>query len=178
MRITARFLENGRNSPAEATAEPPEPAEMDSDMVVIMAALFCALICLVGLALVARCAWLRRSASAAASPPPAPNKGLKKKALKSLPKVSFTGAMESEGDGRGGGGGGIAGGTECPICLAEFVEGDEIRILPQCGHGFHVSCVDTWLVSHSSCPSCRRILVVATCQKCGGGIVSDDPNRC
>ncbi|KAK1256567.1 RING-H2 finger protein ATL8 [Acorus gramineus] len=138
---------------------------MDSDIVVIMAALFCALICLVGLALVARCAWLRRSASAAASPPPAPNKGLKKKALKSLPKVSFTGAMESEG------------GTECPICLAEFVEGDEIRILPQCGHGFHVSCVDTWLVSHSSCPSCRRILVVATCQKCGGGIVSDDPNR-
>jgi len=41
-------------------------------------------------------------------------------------------------------------------------------VLPQCGHGFHVSCIDTWLGSHSSCPSCRQILVVARCQKCGG----------
>ncbi|GAB2300476.1 hypothetical protein Dimus_034519 [Dionaea muscipula] len=34
-----------------------------------------------------------------------------------------------------------------------FVAGDEIRMLPQCGRGFHVVCIDTWLVSHSSCPS-------------------------
>lgn len=40
-------------------------------------------------------------------------------------------------------------------------------MLPQCGHGFHVACVDTWLGSHSSCPSCRAPFAVARCQKCG-----------
>ncbi|KAK1303284.1 RING-H2 finger protein ATL44 [Acorus calamus] len=168
MRITMRFLENGHHPSPSERAEPPGTAELDSDIVVIMAALFCALICLAGLALVARCAWLRRSPSGA--PPPAPKKGLKKKALRSLPKASFTG---------GGGLAGAGAAAECPICLAEFAEGDEIRALPQCGHVFHVSCVDTWLESRASCPSCRRILGVATCQKCGGGVgvVSDDPNR-
>nr|ACN31022.1 unknown [Zea mays] len=32
--------------------------------------------------------------------------------------------------------------------------------MPQCGHGFHVACVDTWLRSNSSCPSCRRPIVL------------------
>ncbi|URD78109.1 finger protein [Musa troglodytarum] len=156
----ARILQ--ANSGLLPVAEPPEPLSVDSDMVVILAALLCALICVVGLALVARCAWLRRSAGA----PPAPkSKGLKKKALRALPKVSY--------DAAAAGGGGLA---DCPICLAEFVEGDEIRILPQCGHGFHVGCVDTWLVSRSSCPFCRRELVFAAaaaasqpsrCQRCG-----------
>ncbi|RVX15784.1 RING-H2 finger protein ATL80 [Vitis vinifera] len=83
------------------------------------------------------------------------NKGLKKKILRSLPKVTY--AAETAGNL-----------TDCAICLTEFVGGDEIRVLPQCGHGFHVGCIDTWLGSHCSCPSCRQILVVARCQKCGG----------
>ncbi|RRT34439.1 hypothetical protein B296_00057968 [Ensete ventricosum] len=157
---SARILQT--SSGLLPVAEPPESLSVDSDVVVILAALLCALICVVGLALVARCAWLRR-ASPGARPAP-PSKGLKKKALRALPKVSYGAAAAA--------GGRLA---ECPICLAEFAEGDEIRILPQCGHGFHVGCVDTWLVSHSSCPSCRRVLVVAAadapqpsrCQRCG-----------
>ncbi|XP_058100045.1 RING-H2 finger protein ATL80-like [Magnolia sinica] len=134
-------------------APPPEPVAVDSDVVVILAALLCALICVIGLALVARCAWIRRSS---ATPPQIPaNKGLKKKILRSLPKLSFDGAVNGK----------LA---DCAICLTEFADGDEIRVLPQCGHGFHVGCVDMWLGSHSSCPSCRQILVVARCQKCGG----------
>ncbi|XP_074586463.1 RING-H2 finger protein ATL8-like [Curcuma longa] len=121
-----------------------EPFSVDSDVMVILAALLCALICVVGLALVARCAWLRQGASAATL-----CKGLTEKALRDLPKVSY------------GGGAVDARLAECPICLSEFEGGDEIRILPQCGHGFHVGCIDTWLVSRSSCPSCRRVLVVA-----------------
>lgn len=145
-------------------AEPPEPLSVDSDIVVILAALLCALICVVGLALVARCAWLRRRIAGST---PAPNcKGLKKKALRALPKVSY-GAAEAASGAR------LA---ECAICLSEFVVGDEIRILPPCGHGFHVGCIDTWLGSHSSCPSCRSVLAVVAaapggqpsrCERCG-----------
>lgn len=168
----ARILQT--NSGQLPGADPPQPMEVDSDVVVILAALLCALICVVGLALVARCAWLRRSSSDPSPPPPPPNKGLKKKVLRSLPKLSYDGAVA------------VAGGrlADCPICLAEFVEGDEIRILPPCGHGFHVGCVDTWLGSHSSCPSCRRVLVVAPaapswCSRCGASSAAaadGDPN--
>jgi len=128
---------------------------------VILAALLCALICVLGLIAVARCAWLRRFSSRNPTPPVPPpppsvaNKGLKKKVLRSLPKQTFSEDFSGKL-------------PDCAICLTEFSAGDEIRVLPQCGHGFHVSCIDTWLGSHSSCPSCRQILVVARCQKCGG----------
>ncbi|THU65681.1 hypothetical protein C4D60_Mb05t06200 [Musa balbisiana] len=120
---------------------PSESVPIDTDVVVVIAALLCAVVSVTGLALVARCACLRRS------PVLPSNKGLEKEALRALPTISY-----------GAGGGGL---VECPICLAEFEEGDELRVLPQCGHGFHVGCVDAWLHSHSSCPSCRRVLVVA-----------------
>ncbi|KAG0484511.1 hypothetical protein HPP92_008590 [Vanilla planifolia] len=155
----SRFLKSSSASSPPVVS--PDTVRVDSDVVVILAALLCALICVVGLALVARCAWLRRSFSAARGDHPNPRqmKGLKKKALRSLPKTSFDEKEAARGV--------LA---ECPICLTEFVQGDEIRILPHCGHGFHVNCVDTWLGSHSSCPSCRQILAVAApsrCQCCG-----------
>ncbi|KAL2502609.1 E3 ubiquitin-protein ligase [Forsythia ovata] len=44
---------------------------------------------------------------------------------------------------------------QCYICLAEYEEGDKIRILP-CHHEYHVSCIDKWLKEiHSVCPLCR-----------------------
>ncbi|CAN0824976.1 RING-H2 finger protein ATL74 [Linum grandiflorum] len=46
--------------------------------------------------------------------------------------------------------------TECSICLAEFLDTDMVRVLPECSHGFHVACIDGWLASHSSCPNCRH----------------------
>ncbi|GAV65845.1 zf-RING_2 domain-containing protein [Cephalotus follicularis] len=154
-----RFL-GGVNS-TQPSPPPPPLAAVDSDFVVILAALLCALICVLGLIAVARCAWLRRLSSSSATNPRSPplppaNKGLKKKILKTLPKLTYSadsGATKS---------------SDCAICLTEFVAGDEIRVLPQCGHVFHVACIDTWFGSHSSCPSCRKILVVARCQKCGG----------
>ncbi|KAJ0228671.1 RING-H2 finger protein ATL5 [Hirschfeldia incana] len=44
---------------------------------------------------------------------------------------------------------------ECSVCLSEFEEEDEGRVLPECGHVFHVECIDTWFRSRSSCPLCR-----------------------
>ncbi|KAA3476835.1 RING/U-box superfamily protein isoform 1 [Gossypium australe] len=44
---------------------------------------------------------------------------------------------------------------QCHICLGEYEEGDQIRILP-CQHEFHMSCVDKWLKEiHGVCPLCR-----------------------
>lgn len=159
-------------------AEPPAAVNLESDFVVILAALLCALICVVGLIAAARCAWLRRvTGGASRGPPPQAkaNKGVKKKNLQRLPRFSY-----SAGDGSGEGGGATTkfGSTECAICLGEFVEGDEVRALPQCGHSFHVVCIDTWLGSRSSCPSCRQILVVARCQKCSDFPASTSSASC
>lgn len=46
----------------------------------------------------------------------------------------------------------------CPICIVDFEEGDDLRILPCEGHHvFHQSCVDPWLLElSSSCPLCRQ----------------------
>ncbi|KAL0653247.1 hypothetical protein Bca4012_095938 [Brassica carinata] len=44
---------------------------------------------------------------------------------------------------------------DCSVCLSEFEEEDEGRVLPKCGHVFHVDCIDTWFRSTSSCPLCR-----------------------
>ena len=46
----------------------------------------------------------------------------------------------------------------CPICIVDFEEGDDLRVLPCEGkHRFHQTCVDPWLLElSSSCPLCRE----------------------
>ncbi|KAJ0678452.1 putative transcription factor C2H2 family [Helianthus annuus] len=43
----------------------------------------------------------------------------------------------------------------CAVCLCEFTEHDKLRLLPVCSHAFHTHCIDTWLLSNSTCPLCR-----------------------
>ncbi|KZV28413.1 hypothetical protein F511_03216 [Dorcoceras hygrometricum] len=43
----------------------------------------------------------------------------------------------------------------CSICLADYKNSDVLRALPDCGHLFHLKCVDPWLLSHPTCPVCR-----------------------
>ncbi|CAN8313092.1 unnamed protein product [Cochlearia groenlandica] len=47
---------------------------------------------------------------------------------------------------------------DCAVCLCEFTEEDKLRLLPICSHAFHIVCIDTWLLSSSSCPLCRGTL--------------------
>lgn len=47
---------------------------------------------------------------------------------------------------------------DCAVCLCEFSEKDKLRLLPVCSHAFHISCIDTWLLSNSTCPLCRGTL--------------------
>ncbi|RLN01080.1 RING-H2 finger protein ATL74 [Panicum miliaceum] len=132
-------------------------------MVIILAALFFALLFAIGLNSVARCALRCGGRGAAgdaggrgggegassASGGTSCVRGIKKRALRSIPVEVY-------------GGGGVEGGDDareekvCAICLGEFADGEKVRVLPRCGHGFHVPCVDAWLLSRGSCPTCRR----------------------
>lgn len=47
---------------------------------------------------------------------------------------------------------------DCSVCLCEFSEKDKLRLLPTCSHAFHINCIDTWLLSNSTCPLCRGTL--------------------
>ncbi|KAL8158803.1 hypothetical protein V2J09_000340 [Rumex salicifolius] len=48
---------------------------------------------------------------------------------------------------------------DCAVCLCEFEPDDRLRLLPKCSHAFHTDCIDTWLLSHSTCPLCRSNLL-------------------
>ncbi|MCO5581886.1 hypothetical protein L7F22_035775 [Adiantum nelumboides] len=44
----------------------------------------------------------------------------------------------------------------CVICQEEYINGEQMRILP-CSHRFHCSCVDAWLTMwRAVCPICKR----------------------
>ncbi|KAK9110972.1 hypothetical protein Scep_018491 [Stephania cephalantha] len=51
--------------------------------------------------------------------------------------------------------------NDCSVCLSEFEYGESLRVLPKCGHAFHVHCIDAWLSSHTNCPLCRAPIVAA-----------------
>ncbi|CAI9753190.1 unnamed protein product [Fraxinus pennsylvanica] len=57
---------------------------------------------------------------------------------------------------------GLIEGTDCSVCLNEFQEEENLRLLPKCSHAFHVPCIDTWLRSHQNCPVCRAPIVSNT----------------
>ena len=45
---------------------------------------------------------------------------------------------------------------ECTLCLEPYAAGQTLTTLP-CGHQFHASCIETWLIHPQSrtCPLCR-----------------------
>ncbi|XP_062220547.1 RING-H2 finger protein ATL13-like [Phragmites australis] len=55
---------------------------------------------------------------------------------------------------------------DCAVCLCEFSPDDQLRLLPKCSHAFHLECIDTWLLSHSTCPLCRRNLLAELSPTC------------
>lgn len=40
------------------------------------------------------------------------------------------------------------GALECTVCLNEFEDGKELRLLFHCSHVFHLDRIDAWLASH------------------------------
>ncbi|KAF5729228.1 hypothetical protein HS088_TW21G01387 [Tripterygium wilfordii] len=124
---------------------------IDFNVMVIVAAVLCALVCALGLNSTLQCVF--QCAHRALTGPVEwmasrrLNSGLKKKEMVALPTSTYASNSSSPSS--------ISG---CAICLTEFSEGDQIRVLPKCNHRFHVVCIDKWLFSHSSCPTCRHRL--------------------
>ncbi|KAK6156773.1 hypothetical protein DH2020_011021 [Rehmannia glutinosa] len=56
-------------------------------------------------------------------------------------------------------GDGLIESTDCSVCLNEFQDDETLRLLPKCNHAFHITCIDTWLRSHTNCPTCRAGIV-------------------
>jgi E3 ubiquitin-protein ligase ATL10/75/76/77/78 len=130
------------NGTGDGGAAPGGEASFDASMVIILAALFFALLFAIGLNSLARCGGR--------------GGGAKKHALKSIPVEVYGGGKEQEEE-------------VCAICLGEFADGEKVRVLPRCGHGFHVRCVDAWLLSRGSCPTCRRPVMPVE-KGVGGGV--------
>ncbi|CAL9152193.1 unnamed protein product [Musa hybrid cultivar] len=121
-------------------------AGYDAGMVIVIVALLCALILVLGLNSMVRCALRCGRRLALETPQQAAATGLNKQSLRRLPEAVY-------------GLGADIPATDCPICLGEFADGEKVRVLPMCRHVFHVECIDKWLASHSSCPTCRRLLL-------------------
>lgn len=125
-------------------------AHFDTNMVIILAALLLTLICALGLnsmvRFVLRCTRRFGNETPEQAVVRLANTGVKKRTLQKIPVVVYGSGLDLKV-------------TECPICLGDFVEGHMVRVLPKCNHGFHVKCIDKWLVSHSSCPNCRCSLL-------------------
>ena len=49
---------------------------------------------------------------------------------------------------------------QCAVCLCEFKEGEELRLVPKCEHRFHSGCIDMWFHSHTTCPLCRTPVLI------------------
>ncbi|PUZ62729.1 hypothetical protein GQ55_3G009400 [Panicum hallii var. hallii] len=135
-------------------------ASFDADMVIILAAMLCVLVCAIGLDSLIRCFRIhcgrRRTiivsaphaaATMAAAAAADADAGLKKRELmRRIPVVVY----ETKA--------GVSA-TECAICLGEFDDGEKVRVLPRCHHGFHVACIDMWLAMNPSCQTCRNSLL-------------------
>ncbi|EEE60987.1 hypothetical protein OsJ_14782 [Oryza sativa Japonica Group] len=135
-------------------------SNFDANIVMILAVLLCALICALGLNSIVRCA-LRCSSRMVVDPEPSrvtrlAQSGLRRKALRSMPILLYSTGLKLN-----------TVSPMCAICLSDFEDGEHVRVLPKCNHGFHVRCIDRWLLARSTCPTCRQSLFGAP-QKASG----------
>ena len=89
--------------------------------------------------------WLRRvHAAGLGLVPPVIAQGLDPRVVESFPMLPFPIDGEVGFD--------I---IDCHICLEEFLQRDNVRVLPACRHIYHIDCIQTWLTRDTQCPDCR-----------------------
>ncbi|KAH1038225.1 hypothetical protein J1N35_039968 [Gossypium stocksii] len=144
-------IESPAISPAQHNNSPIND-NFHSNAAIILLVLICTIISSLGLFCMVKCS-IRGSSSVASESGVNPsaklaNKGVERKALNSFPTIKYATELKL-----------TSLDTACAICLSEFAAEERLRILPKCNHGFHTQCIDTWLSSHSSCPTCRHCLI-------------------
>ncbi|KAL5199235.1 hypothetical protein ABZP36_020438 [Zizania latifolia] len=77
-------------------------------------------------------------------------RGIDPAVVASFPTMKYAEARELRD---GGGSKDVA--LECAVCLSEFDDDEELRLLPKCSHAFHPDCIGEWLAGHVTCPVCR-----------------------
>ncbi|MQL96170.1 hypothetical protein Taro_028846 [Colocasia esculenta] len=84
-------------------------------------------------------------------PRDSPSAGLHPSVISSLPTISYKKLLPANAAEESA----AAAAAECAVCLCALEEGEVARLLPNCGHLFHVGCIDAWLATRSTCPVCR-----------------------
>ncbi|KAI4373904.1 hypothetical protein MLD38_011963 [Melastoma candidum] len=92
------------------------------------------------------------------STPRVPARGLNDAVIRSIPVRNFKSRGVGAGEDGNGGGFGERSFCECAVCLNEFQEDEKLKVIPTCGHLFHVDCIDVWLQNNANCPLCRTII--------------------
>nr|XP_016432385.1 PREDICTED: RING-H2 finger protein ATL16-like [Nicotiana tabacum] len=72
------------------------------------------------------------------------NEGLNESVIRSIPVFQYKKREEN-----------TTTSCECVVCLNEFQEDEMLRVIPNCGHVFHIDCIDIWLQNNANCPLCR-----------------------
>lgn len=49
--------------------------------------------------------------------------------------------------------------NKCTICLMDFENEEELKILNKCNHLFHTECLDGWLNNEKVCPICKSDVI-------------------
>ncbi|GJS07920.1 RING-H2 finger protein ATL8-like protein [Tanacetum coccineum] len=156
-----RRILSGLHSLTVPAASPPQPTPdydpvyFNSEFILFIGLVIIVvfLLCLIGLNAASRCTWIKCFSQTEVVTASASNRFdhfslPAAKLLRNIPKVTYSAETMAEKFS-----------DDCAICLSEFVAGDEVRLLPPCGHCFHVECVDRWIGLHFTCPSCRQMLL-------------------
>lgn len=168
---------DGGFSPAVASSSPAPPASLDAQrarlataLCATTAVLFAASLSYVAISALLACFRAARRPERppdAAPGPPGSDAAETKRALQEIPVVVVPVRNDpdrSRVEGADAEKAAAAGGDEeCAVCLAAYAGGEEVRVLPWCGHGFHRECVDRWLLTRApTCPVCRSAVVAAS----------------
>ncbi|OVA02427.1 zinc finger protein [Macleaya cordata] len=82
------------------------------------------------------------------------NRGVDESIIRAIPIFQFKRRGDREGE--------EGSFHECSVCLNEFQEEEKLRVLPSCGHSFHIDCIDIWLQNNDNCPLCRSSISTTT----------------
>ncbi|KAJ4957959.1 hypothetical protein NE237_025070 [Protea cynaroides] len=131
----------------------PQPAYKAPPVTVIITLVLFVLFLAIAFSIQIRCYFMRYlfdSSNHRSTPSNSATNGLDPSIIDTFPTLVYSSVKDLRESKRG---------LECAICLVEFQDNDEIRLIPVCNHVFHQNCIDEWFGNHTTCPLCRKSLL-------------------